>query len=109
MSDRKYTPVFFKTDPLLNKLSTLLPIHYKGVCVPANYRSGSLTKLLRKYPPNCLRAAIIYDFICGAKCVPRKLGAEHFYKILRLDGASKIRARWYWLLARAIAIITLKR
>ena len=108
-NNRQFVPVFFKTDPEANRIVTLLPVRYKDVCVPSNYMSDGLTKLLNKYRPNCLRAAVVHDFICETECLSRKTGDKYFYEILRLDGVSKFTARKYWLAVRAYAIVTFKK
>ncbi len=109
MPERKNVSVYFKTDPKANRVITLLPLRYKKIRVPAGYQSDGLTKLINKYQPRCLRAAVIHDFICETKCLPRKTGDQYFYEILRLDGVSSFRARRYWLVVRAYAIITSKK
>lgn len=109
MSERKNVPVYFKTDPKAKRLITLLPLRYKKAYVPAGYQSDGLTKAVNKYQIRCLRAAVIHDFICETKCLPRKVGDQYFYEVLRLDGVSKFQARRYWLFVRAYAIVTFKK
>jgi len=109
MIKTKYVPVYFKTDPRNNRVITLLAIRYKDVTVPAGYRSDGLTKLLNKYQPNCLRAAVVHDWICETKCLPRKTGDKYFYELLRLDGVGRFQARKYWLAVRAYALVTFKK
>lgn len=109
MSRRKYVPVYFKTLPKEKRIKTLVTLSYKRASVPIGYQSDGLTKLVNKYRPDSLRAAIIHDFICETKCLPRKLADQYFYEILLLDGVSKFTARKYWLAVRAYALITFKK
>jgi len=109
MFERKNVPVYIKTDPKSNRVISLLPIRYKKVCVPGNYRSDGLTKLINKYKPRCLRAAIVHDFICETKCLPRKLGDQYFHEIMLLDSVHRFNARGLWLAVRAYAIATFKK
>lgn len=109
MANRKYVPVFFKTDPKANRVITLAPLSYKKVRVPAGYQSDGLTKLVNKYRPNCLRAAVIHDYAIDSKCITRKLADKYFYEILRLDGVNKLRAKKYYFAVSFYRIITFKK
>ena len=109
MFERKNVPVYIKTDPKTNRIITLAPIRYKNVYVPAGYSSDGLTKLINKYQPRCLRAAIVHDFICETKCLSRKIGDQYFHEIMLLDSVRKFKARGLWLGVRAYAIAFFKR
>ena len=109
MSERKFVSISFTTNPKTNRILTNDEITYKEVRVPPRYQSDGMTKLVNKYKPRHLRAAVVHDYICETKCLPRKVGDQYFYEILRLDGASRFMARAFWLFVRGYAIATFKK
>ena len=109
MNGNKFVPVLVETDPESNRIINRRTMNYKGVTVPAGYRSDGLTKLVNKYQPRCLRAALVHDYICETKCRPRKEGDQYFYEILRLDGCGWWQAKRYYWAVSAYRVATFKK
>lgn len=106
---KKYISVNLRTDPKKNRLVVNRGFAYKEVFIPQGYTSDGLTKLINKYQPNCLRAAIVHDYVCDTHCIPRKKGDEYFREILKLDGVGRFqRNRYYWAVC-TYRILTFKK
>ena len=106
---RKFIPIHIKTSPMDNRIILTREIRYKKIAVPKGYKSDGLTKLINKYSPDCLRAALIHDYCCETKCISRKKADRYFYELLRLDGVKWLRAKRYYLAVRVYATIAFKR
>jgi len=112
MKDRKFVPVYIKLNPKTKQFSTILPITFKKICVPAPYKLNWLLRYVYRHSPYCLRAAIVYSFICKSgwnNLISKQLKAAYFYKVMRLDGVNSVKARIYWLTVRAYSILTFKK
>ena len=104
----KYLPVHIKTDPRNNMIILNRELRYKDVTVPRLYKSDGMSKLINKFPPDCIRASIFHDYCCDTNCISRKRADRYFYELLRLDGVSWFRARRYYYAVRLYATVTLK-
>lgn len=109
MTNDKFVHIYAETVPEVNRIKTYAPIKYKEVTVPVGYVSDGLTKLVNKYSPNCLRAALVHDFICETRCLPRKTGDQYFLEILKLDGVKWFKRNRMYYAVRAYAIATGKK
>ena len=106
---KKFVPVNIRTLPKESKIMVTAPVEYKDVIVPVNYVSDGLTKLINKYAPNCIRAALVHDYICETKCLPRKTGDRYFLEILKLDGVGAFKRYRMYYAVRGYAILTFKK
>ena len=109
MSEPKFVPIIIEVLPQLNMIRTYKGNSYKIVYVPAGYCSDGLTKLINKFQPQCLRAAIFHDYICETHVLPRITGDRYFHEIMLLDGTPPWKARLMWLAVRSYAVATFKK
>jgi len=96
--------ILFRTDVDLNRIVLAETLKYKNITVPAGYVSDGLTKLLNKYQPYCLRAAVVHDYCCEVKPVPRKIGDQYFLEIMEEDGVPYFKRLRFYYAVRAYAI-----
>jgi CTP:phosphocholine cytidylyltransferase-like protein len=109
MVEKSFVSVCTRTIPERNLIQVSEEVMYKNITVPVGYISDGLTKLINKYAPNCIRAALVHDYICSTGCLTRKTGDKYFEEILKLDGVGWFkRKRMYWAV-RSYAIVTFKK
>lgn len=109
MSEPKFVNIVIEVLPQLNMIRTYHSLSYKAVYIAAGYCSDGLSKLINKYQPRCLRAAIVHDYICDTKVLTRRTGDRYFHEIMLLDGTPPWKARLMWLAVRGYALATFQK